>query len=388
MCYNFTAPKGHFYFLQFLLFFIMALKKYPWTPIYVVENHNEVLSFIYRCIGSKHMPLNDNAIIHFDSHPDLLIPNNMPAETVFDKYALFEFLSIENWILPAAYAGHFGTIVWIKPPWSNQIPDGEYEFLIGSEKSSKEIRITCTENYFLGDALFCLESELENKKSIVLVVITMNNEKDDLVEQKIVDILSKKEVYVLDVDLDFFSTRNPFRDMYKNCDLYKNLKEVYRFETPSDKNDVNAIQQCVKRRKFQLSELETLFKYLNEHGSLENYSGSSLYFDQVASIEKKLKEFYNDIDWLLVHDMGCTCDDTELPHHVSELSCINELLKSFTDFLKILPNISVVVTISRSSDDDYCPPENVDFIQHEVLSCLQKRFLSTKIELKYEDESD
>nr|CAD7407913.1 unnamed protein product [Timema poppensis] len=48
-----------------------------------------VLPFIYRCMGSKHLPLEGNTIIHLDSHPDMLIPKEMAADTVWDKHELF-----------------------------------------------------------------------------------------------------------------------------------------------------------------------------------------------------------------------------------------------------------------------------------------------------------
>nr|CAD7442966.1 unnamed protein product [Timema bartmani] len=48
-----------------------------------------VLPFIYRCMGSKHLPLEGNTIIHLDSHPDMLIPREMAADTVWDKHELF-----------------------------------------------------------------------------------------------------------------------------------------------------------------------------------------------------------------------------------------------------------------------------------------------------------
>jgi UPF0489 domain len=63
---------------------------------------------------------------------------DLEPEEVYDKYRLFERISIENWILPGAYAGIFSTIVWICPAWSNQIPPGEYNFQIGVHKVTVE----------------------------------------------------------------------------------------------------------------------------------------------------------------------------------------------------------------------------------------------------------
>ena len=45
------------------------------TPVFVEEDHHEVLPHIFRCVGAKHLPVNGNAMIHFDSHPDLLLPS-------------------------------------------------------------------------------------------------------------------------------------------------------------------------------------------------------------------------------------------------------------------------------------------------------------------------
>lgn len=368
----------------------MSLKKYKGTPVCVVEDHNDVLPFIYRSIGSKHMPLYENTLIHFDSHPDLLIPNKLSAETVFDKYKLFDSLSIENWILPAVYAGHFSTIVWMKPPWANQIANGEYRFFIGSHKYSNEIKLTCPENYFLSDGLFVSETDLINKKEVLLIVITIGDLDSSWTDIKttIQNVLFGKEIFVLDIDLDFFSTINPFRDIYHNSNLYERLKKIYEFTVPLDKTNVYDIQQCVQRRQEQIIELETLFNYLNEHGSLEDYPHSSKYLEDVRIIERELKKFYVDIDWLLVHDMGCTCDESGLPHHVSDRAEIKRFVQIFSNVLKLLPSISAFITISRSSDDNYCPIQDVDFIQEQVLSCLEEHFPSTSIELKYLDESD
>ena len=46
-------------------------------------------------------------LVHFDSHPDMLLPKDLKAEDCYNKGALFEKISIENWILPGAFAGIF-----------------------------------------------------------------------------------------------------------------------------------------------------------------------------------------------------------------------------------------------------------------------------------------
>ena len=39
--------------------------------------------------------------------------------------------------------------------------------------------------------------------------------------------------YILDVDLDFFSTKNPFRNLYERANLYEKLTKLYWFKRPS-----------------------------------------------------------------------------------------------------------------------------------------------------------
>jgi hypothetical protein len=55
-----------------------------------------------------------------------------------------------------------------------------------------------------------------------------------------------------------------------------------------------------------------------------------------------------EVDWTLVHDAGCTFDDTGLPEHVTSRDDIQQLIAtSFTGLLNSLPGPPTVITISR-----------------------------------------
>lgn len=369
-------------------------KVFKELPVYVVENHNEVLPFIYRCIGSKYLTLEGNTMVHLDSHPDMLIPKNMSADTVWNKYELFDSVSIENWILPGAYAGHFKNIFWVKPPWAKQMDDGRKDFVIGKSKTCGEIRLTSVEPYFLSEALYCPQENLENCKNVSVSVVTLgkyldnSSETDDFSALKKNADLFQSVPYILDVDLDFFSTRNPFKNLYKNSDLYSELKKIYYFDPP-DTNNLEHINLFVKKREQHLSELESAWKHIAKHGDLKDFKLSSAWTDEVQTLAKKVTSLYNDVDWDLIHDAGCTIDNTELPEHVSSREVIQLLVnKSFCNLLNELPSKPTIITISRSSEDDYCPPEDVDWIQDLVLNALRKHYGNLKVTLKYEEDSD
>jgi hypothetical protein len=118
------------------------LRSYKKIPVWICEYHQEVLPYIYRAIGSKHLPFCGITLLHFDSHPDLMAPLDMKAENVYDTEILFDVVSIADWILPAVYVGHIKKIIWIKPPWSEQISDQTLCFNVGKHKVEGTIRYT------------------------------------------------------------------------------------------------------------------------------------------------------------------------------------------------------------------------------------------------------
>ncbi|NXN15864.1 CE022 protein, partial [Indicator maculatus] len=436
-------------------------RTYPVLPVWVVEDHQDVLPFIYRAIGSKHLPASNISFVHLDSHPDLLIPVNMPADTVFDKEALFSELSIENWIMPAVYAGHISQVLWLHPPWAQQISEGKHQFLVGKDISTTTIRVTGTDHYFLSDGLYVPADQLENQKPLNLHVILINpteasksqdengevaaakrlklntddtastssasssvasgildqstprlkkkdvqnasapNKAETLskcsassflrnsecpireVIKDVCQVLQKGDPYVLDIDLDFFSVKNPFKEMYTQAE-YELLQELYNFKKPHRNATEESLLDCVESRVHQLEDLEAAFADLCDNDDEETLQKWASYpgMNSLVQLVHSLKTRMESPDYEMVHQAGLTCDYMELPHHVSTEEEIEGLIQSIKALLKDLPK-PTLVTVARSSLDDYCPSEQVDIIQEKVLNLLGSVYGTLDVHLDY-----
>lgn len=316
------------------------------------------------------------------------------ADVVYDKEKLYEEISIENWMMPACYAGHFKNIIWVKPPWAHQMSDGTQTFHVGKQKNTGKMRVDCAENYFVSECLYTIEENLENSRSVELNVATIGNrvvnglDNFEEVRKMLSRYINKEKPYILDVDLDFFSTGNPFRSLYEKANLYDKLKELYKFTPPKTKTPEEIIP-LVAERECHLEYLENTFKYLENYRELPELSGR--HSKLIREIKDKVLEHYIDeeVDWELVHDSGCTCDDSELPHHISTKEELYLMFESFKVFLDLLPYGPTIITISRSAEDDYTPQEDVDFIQESVLEIINSKFYCDNPILQYlEDKFD
>ncbi|KAK2868652.1 hypothetical protein Q7C36_000523 [Tachysurus vachellii] len=413
-------------------------RTYSKIPVWIVEDHHEVVQHIYRAIGSRHIPMKEVKMVHLDSHPDLLIPVSMSAQTVFDKEALFSELSIENWIMPMVYAGHVSYVAWLHPYWAQQIREGEHEMCVGRDTSTNTIRVSSTDDYFLSDALYVPAEQLQDGKPFHLSVIRVdpaqaserNQDKDEQNTAKkskpdpqpgcsrscagmlqpadgssstsempsvaksttsamnsLLCVLKQDESYILDIDLDFFSCKNPFKEMYTQ-EEYSILQELYSFERPRVDADEEMLCECVERRTRQLEDLEVTFAELLEDDGeltverLADKPGMKSLVKLVCSLKSRNKS----PDYEMVHQAGLTCDYSELPHHVSSDAEIQQLMLAVRFVLQPLPK-PTLVTMSRSSLDEYCPPDQVDSIQSSVLNILEDLFGSLEVHKDYEEAS-
>lgn len=248
------------------------LKRFKKVPVYVVEEHNDALQFIYSAIGGKKLPLEGSTLLHFDAHPDMLIDRKLKGAEARAGREVLPLLQIENWIVPAAAAGHLNRVVWLRPPWAKQFTDGSRVIQVGDHPVTGLLRVDSKEPYYMSDALF--SKELDNNRAFTLTVAEVadppQNSKDESPMLNLGVELKISHPYVLDIDLDFFSTGNPFLSVYENIKLYDRLEPIFGFKLP-DSDDIDTVEKVVESREKQLEELERLFQHLEVHNDLDNY---------------------------------------------------------------------------------------------------------------------
>lgn len=265
---------------------------------------------------------------------------------------------------------------------------GEYSFEIGRNILTNKLAVTCLESYYISEGLFTTRDKLDNVREVKLIVIKLEENEENMkslreqlfpVEQQ----LSEVGHFILDFDLDFYSTMNPFVSLYSEAGLYDKLKDLYSISTVPHNLEYQAKLQLALRkteeRKEKLKSLKSIFDFLcedvNQNLSLYEGPGDEL-LGSVEDIVTTLRKHYPrvDIDWRLVHDAGCTFDDSDLPHHISSQSEIHSLLRMTEQILDMLGHSPTIVTVSRSSCDDYCPSHQVEEIQSGLLNLLKMKY--------------
>ncbi|CAH8500541.1 unnamed protein product [Schistosoma turkestanicum] len=183
--------------------------------VVIVERHNEALNYIYRAIGSKTIPFSGLKLLHFDSHPDMGVPDIDCSEILRDPEQLMKKVSIESWITPMIYAGHVDHVIWMHPTWSRQLLNRKPTYYsIGEDLCSKRLVVGIPESYFYNDGVFCMEEDISSPVKFGLTVAPIH-ETNTLcrVCTDIICVLLNQS-FILDIDLDTFSTQNPLSNKF------------------------------------------------------------------------------------------------------------------------------------------------------------------------------
>lgn len=150
-------------------------------------------------------------------------------------------------------------MTWIKPPWAAQIDSQNAEFFVGAHVDSGLLKLSCTEPYFTNERLYARAQDLQLKKHVYYDVLTLTEALDTTLSlsKKTFKKLSrdlKPLPFVLDIDLDFFSTQNPFLEVYSEKQRAM-MREIYNFQPPKSR-DVDSLLLHQEERNAYFCKLE------------------------------------------------------------------------------------------------------------------------------------
>ncbi|XP_021100186.1 UPF0489 protein C5orf22-like [Heterocephalus glaber] len=165
--------------------------------------------------------------------------------------------------------------------------------------------------------------------------------------QEILEILKQGNAFILDTDLDFFSVKNPFKEMFTQ-EEYKILQELYQFKKPASNLTEEDLVDTVDTQIHQLADLEAAFADLCDGDDEETIQrwASNPGMESLIPLVQSLKKHMEVPDHEMVHQAGLTCDYSELLHHISTEQEVEYLIQSVYYLLKKLPK-PTLVTIAR-----------------------------------------
>eukprot|EP00033_Pygsuia_biforma_P000868 GCRY01001007.1.p1 GENE.GCRY01001007.1~~GCRY01001007.1.p1 ORF type:complete len:429 (-),score=58.45 GCRY01001007.1:8-1294(-) len=390
----------------------------PGLPVAIVDDHNEALSHWHKAMRRGLLPLTCCTLMHVDAHPDLSFPADVNAEICYAP-ELKESISISDFILPCLYTKQITSMVWVKPEWSEGFPHAPHNtpstFTVGKSPSTNSLGIDFVDMYFIEDKLYCEKDKLEHPTDVDLLFYTLFSEhsmKSQLLNlslEQTTSCLCKpfpiSNYVILDIDLDFFCTSNPFLDNLHQAGfspesvaliqrIFSTLRAtVAKFSIEELKADHRCFKGFIEG-SYELAESVITLKRTHKEGQrvyaqlLALFSPSSLYPDSQKMSQDCIWEQWQTLLFSLSTSQLETLKEygelTSLPHHRSSPREVGSLIAALRAALQHtgLPR-PTIITIARSVEDEYTPPADVDAIQDSVLEMLQGLYGQLKVEQFY-----
>lgn len=280
-------------------------------------------------------------MINLDSHSDMSVPQNLEVanDSILHKCEVLDNIDIESWIVPLFHMDILKSVCWLHPDWTDQSFEAENHFKVGSLRNVNKLKVTSTSNHYLSEDDYEHESNLSDLHDVSLHVHCLSSQHShdttyiSMLDNKFRHILNNHSDFVLSIDLDFFSTHDPFVGAF-SPEQYALLKKIYEF-TPPGSCQIDHINSCVEARRKQLKNLKYFFTAVQKDPIKIDFSNMSEDVEKlVVSLMKNHGKSY---DWEWLHEIGRGIDDCPLPHHPSSNLHINNLINNVKSLLVSLP---------------------------------------------------
>ncbi|TYZ62269.1 hypothetical protein PybrP1_010237 [[Pythium] brassicae (nom. inval.)] len=377
----------------------------PPLRVVIADDHHHVLPAIHLAIRRRRLPFDELLVVHVDAHPDLSFPRAVDPALVFAAEELYDALDasvsgIAEFLLPLVYAGHVRSLLWLKPHWAKQslcvsvplahfIDEDAFAPAEDLEPATiKEWELLVAELPIRATESSAPIADLEASTTPVPPLST-----NDLVLRDAMEQMRECKGYVLDIDLDYFSTWNPFRKVAAVV-----ARVFGSLEAKNRTNHMPASARVLEQRAFTaaMAQVQTEQLFLDptsaECRALVATVLLPLYGqDRSEEFEPLLASFFGALAGLddearaLVWWAG---PNMELPHHLSSNEEVERMMAAFAEFLVASgcrEKPPGLVTMATSTSDEYLPPHQLASVQAKVLSMLTDVFGAIAVEfVEYE----
>ncbi len=182
------------------------------VEIFVCESHHRALLRWVRAANRGRLPRRGVTVVHFDAHPDLAVPKGQFSSDWRSRALdLLASADIATFQLAAVGAGLVKRVLWLRPSWAHQLPDGERRFALGVAGDGR-LRVDDPSDYYVLDDAWAPSRALGDPVPVGLRVLPLGSALDE-------PALAADGPVVLDIDLDGFATRNPAADRLRRAGL-------------------------------------------------------------------------------------------------------------------------------------------------------------------------
>ncbi len=179
----------------------------------ICDSHHAVLRhWLHAADEEGRVPGEGLTVVHFDAHPDLAVPGRLLGRELRQSPdALLRALDIASFQLGAAWIGLVDRVVWLRPEWATQLPDGSHRFRLGATARG-ELRVDDPNDYWVLDDAWAPRAKLTDVVELRVDVMTLA----DAAQRP---GALPDDAWILDIDLDGFATRNPSADRLRHAGL-------------------------------------------------------------------------------------------------------------------------------------------------------------------------
>ncbi|UCE86701.1 MAG: UPF0489 family protein [Deltaproteobacteria bacterium] len=178
--------------------------------VVVCESHDRVLAHWLRAASEGRIPRSGVTVVHFDAHPDLAVPDRaVPRGWPADPDELMASVNIASFQLAAVRIGLVDRITWLRPDFSNQLPDGPRTFRVGLAEGA--VRVDDPSDYYVLDEGWAPRAALVDPVPADVRVLSLEQA---LRERSLAD-----GPVIFDIDLDGFATLNPASERLRRAGL-------------------------------------------------------------------------------------------------------------------------------------------------------------------------